>query len=413
MTAMVVDVTAHIDYEAQAAPDTIERVVKSLQSSVDEHWPRDADTSIDVLSGDQRTELVARLWDDLQKPENKGESGLSYSYFQLRLPNEPDILLCVWIGRYPSGKLGLILGFATQRPMRTRGDESEEHVEAGWLSELSQWGKLMLMPGMFMNASRIQNFSKEAHRQWREAYEQLDIAPSLWKAHENLLRPIVENLLKALPLEMSTTLAVQMEFAVADVSEIIPPLVQAVEKAVAENWKELASEPRNRWPDFRRQFSTLVTERIIAELDDPEEMNDSRWYATLDFCFSPNCAREITIDLYREKVGPILLRMSLDGGAMNEVEGTTAQRRMIENWRPSWRGATEFHPFTMPQAGDMPEDELRQWYEEYERLGRALSLWPQHRRCFMHIAEGIMKAVVVKKAEIDPRLMHEKLPLNN
>jgi hypothetical protein len=126
--AMVVDTTVHIDYRTQASQESIEQVVEAIRVAVAAHWPRTDDTSMHALSSDQRSELVARLWEDLTAPDKALETGNAYAYFQVRLPLDQAVIFCVWLSREIHGDLGVILGFVVEQTRRIRCTDSDEGV---------------------------------------------------------------------------------------------------------------------------------------------------------------------------------------------------------------------------------------------------------------------------------------------
>jgi hypothetical protein len=296
-----------------------------------------------------------------------------------------------------------MVGFATDQPRRIRGTLSEEGLEAEWLKELAKWGKVMVMSGALLGPPPLAGTSQEAVRAWWERYDRLPESPSIWKEHKNLLSPLVDALLKILPSSINSVITVLMDLGVSDVHAVVPLLIKALQTAVVENWQALSSEPTRLWPNFKRQFSTLVAERMITELEDSTDWNDGSSYSTIDFYFSPMYVREIEISVSRDADDSLMMRMALDGKAVVEVEGTAAQRKMLSEWQGR-RGRTDFH-FRFPGKGDMEDDELRKWQEEYDRLGHTSSIWPKHRQCLLNVVEHLKQSLLIRRLELDPRLL--------
>lgn len=205
---------------------------------------------------------------------------------------------------------------------------------------------------------------------------------------------------------MSSTI----DLGVVDVSKLILPFVKALHSAMTENWHALADQPQHAWPNFDRHFSTLAAERMIAELEDTSDWNDGSSCSDIDCRYSPLDPYELPISVSRDWTRRLTIWFPVLSETLSQVQGTAAQRLMIEKWLP-WRGRTDFHP-RMPKPGDMEPEELRTWYEEYNRLGNTPSLWPQNRQCLLNIVEHLKRALPVKEVQLDPRLLNDpaKIP---
>lgn len=204
---------------------------------------------------------------------------------------------------------------------------------------------------------------------------------------------------------------VRFDLSVADNHVTIPAFIKALQTAVMQNWETLADEPTHCWsttlkyfwPNFARHFSTLVAERMIIELEDIEDSWDGTSSSKIDLYFSPLCMREVCVEFVRRADGPLWLEMRLDGEATTEVEGTQGQKKMLSEWH-GWHGATVFRS-GLPGSGDMPDDELRRWHNEYTRLGQTPSIWPKHRRCLLNIVQHLERVLPIQKLNLDPRLI--------
>lgn len=207
-----------------------------------------------------------------------------------------------------------------------------------------------------------------------------------------------------------SAVTVQFNLGMADIHTTIPVFMKALQQSVVQNWEILADEPahlwsttqKHLWPNFHRHFSTLVVERMMIELEDTEDWQDGTSFSSIEFYFSPLCFREAYVHFARKANGSLNLLLGLDGEVTREVAGTGAQRKMLGEWH-DWRGATVFRS-GLPESGDMPDDALRKWHDDYERLGETPSIWPKHRQCLLNIVQHLELVLSIQKLNLDPRL---------
>jgi hypothetical protein len=178
--------------------------------------------------------------------------------------------------------------------------------------------------------------------------------------------------------------------------EVVPLAIDALRAANLDNWKRLSPLPPGFWPDFDEALNTAESERIIAEIE------DSRGYLfdTISFYF-PNCCHDLTFDFSKYDNGLFVIEITIPARALSEVEGTPRRGEMVWNWHKSRKSFdTE-----LPGPDDFEEDELRQWHDEYNRLGDTPSLWPQTRECFLNVVNHLKEALPNANVKTDERLL--------
>ena len=174
--------------------------------------------------------------------------------------------------------------------------------------------------------------------------------------------------------------------------------MNALRKAIIENWKSLSPVPPGFWPDFEEVLGAPATDELIAELERSGDFNDSL------IAYSPETCHQLFYQFSKTFDDSVTLEVSIPAAAIDEVEGTVERGKMLDKLR--WRGQTKFR-VGLPGPDEMAPEELRRWYEEYDRHGQTPSIWPKNRKCFLNIVEHLKKALPVKTVELDPRLLDD------
>jgi hypothetical protein len=161
-----------------------------------------------------------------------------------------------------------------------------------------------------------------------------------------------------------------------------------------ENWKRMSPLPCGFWPHLDEQFGSEKIQRMIAEVEAYDIFYDN----VVDYF--PNTCHSLSFEFRRQLDGLMQVRLSIPASALDEVEGS---RAMAAKW--NWRDIKSFHK-GLPRPGDMSDEELRM-QEEYNHLRNTPSIWPQNRERFLKVVSELRKALPVREAEFDPRLIDD------
>jgi hypothetical protein len=177
--------------------------------------------------------------------------------------------------------------------------------------------------------------------------------------------------------------------------EVVPLAINALRAAILDNFKKLSPLPPGFWPDLD-DFFKGETERIIREIED----SHGCFYDSIVEYF-PNCCHSLTFDFSEYDNGLFVIEITIPAKVLSEVEGTRRRGEMIWNW---CKGRTSFEA-ELRGPNDFGEDDLRQWYEEYNRLGDTPSIWPQTRECFLNVVNHLKDALPRASVKTDERLL--------